>query len=172
MSKKLKTRLILLAVLVIWGNIGYRIFKNYQVEQELEENTSSYQSSSVNIVNFRKDSFDLVLPDVDPFLKSRIKPNKVVAENTDKQSNNHSNNHHKKKVKKEKVVEETKWPQIKYLGFIRNHNNKDALCLLQINGNMLKVSKGDEEVGVFISNVFRDSIHVVYSGEERTFRKG
>lgn len=168
MSKKLKTRLILLAVLVIWGNIGYRIFKNYQVEQELEENTSSYQSSSVNIVNFRKDSFDLVLPDVDPFLKTRIKPNKVVADNTDKQSNNH----HKKKVKKEKIVQETTWPQIKYLGFIRNHNNEDALCLLQINGNFLKVSEGDNELGVYVTSVFRDSIKLKYSDEFKTFRKG
>ena len=170
MSKKLKTRLILLVVLAIWGNIGYRLFKNYQVEKELDETQQVYNDPNFSPANFQKDSFDLQLPDTDPFLKTKIKSNYKPINETPVHTTN--NNHHRKTQKEKKVVEQKNWPKIKYLGFVKNHESSDALCLLQINGNMLKVSEGDEEIGVLVTGVFRDSIHLVFSGEEKTFRKG
>ncbi|MBD3639223.1 MAG: hypothetical protein HUJ25_17840 [Crocinitomicaceae bacterium] len=171
MSKKLKTRLILLLVAGIWGYNLFRIYSNYQTEKDLEENNQVYSDLSYSPVMFNKDSFELVLPDVDPFLKKGSK-----YSGTHNTSNNKSNNLKVKKIQrkesKKEVPQTVSWPSIKYLGFVKNHSNEDALCLIRINENMFKVSEGDEQAGVFISGVYRDSIHLVFSGEERTFRKG
>ena len=73
MSKKLKTRLILVLVLAIWGYNGYRVYMNQQVEQQLEEQEQVHSSFNPMPVAFNKDSFELVLPETDPFLKKKKK---------------------------------------------------------------------------------------------------
>lgn len=171
MSKKLKTRLILALVAVIWGYNLFKIYANYQTEKELDKNEQVYSDLSYSPVMFNKDSFELELPDVDPFLKKPTRTS-LTHHTTGNQSANTQVKTNRHKESKKEVPKTVQWPQIKYLGFVKNHNNEDALCLIQINGNMLKVSEGDEETGVYVSGVYRDSIHLSFAGEERTFRKG
>jgi len=77
----------------------------------------------------------------------------------------------RKKNPKPELNKVQPWPQISYFGFVKNHGKSTALCLLQINGRTSKVSQGNQSGGVYVSTVFKDSVHLVYAGEERTFIK-
>ena len=170
MTKKLKTRLLLAVVASIWGYNIYRGYMNYQTEQLLEENNQSYNQSNFSPLMFNKDSFELDLPDVDPFLK---KSAKWSSTNSNSTNNTISSNPIKVKKDVKPIVKEVKsWPKVSYLGFVKNLDKQTPLCLLKINGQMIKLSKGQEQGGIYVSTVFRDSVYLVFQGEERTFVKG
>lgn len=170
MSKKLKTRLVLVLVLIIWGFNIYRTYQNHVSEELIAEAESGYTNLSFSPMMFNKDSFELELPDIDPFLKKQSKS----VNHTSSSSQNVTSNQYANKTKVNKVVQpvvQKTWPQIKYMGFVKNRDQDKTLCLIQINNRMSKVGKGEEKSGVYVSNVYRDSVHLVYSGEERTFLK-
>ena len=172
MNKKTRTKILIAIVGTVWIYNIYRTYMNYQVKQELDESEQVYNVPSFSPVMFNKDTFELELPDLDPFLKrhtSGFSNNSNHSEITQ-----HTTTSNKKRnVPVEKVEPLVKsWPQIKYFGFIKNHDKEDALCLIQINGRNSKVTKGDNLSGVFISKVYRDSVLLVYEGEEKMFVKG
>ena len=170
MSKKLKTRLVLVLALIIWGFNIYRTYQSHATEELIAEAESGYSNLNFSPMMFNKDSFELELPDVDPFLKKQSKS----SNHTGSSSQNVSNNYNSNKTKVNKIVQpivNKSWPQIKYMGFVKNRDQDKTLCLLQINNKMSKVGKGEQKSGVYVSNVYRDSVHLVYSGEERTFLK-
>ena len=170
MSKKLKTRLVLVLVLIIWGFNIYRTYQNRATEELIAESEASYTSPSFSPLMFNKDSFELELAEIDPFLKKQSK----YSNHSNSSSQSITNNQNANKTKINKVIQpvvQKAWPQIKYLGFVKNRDQDKTLCLLQINNRTSKVGKGEQQSGVYVSNVFRDSVHLVYSGEERTFLK-
>ena len=169
MTKKLKTRLLLVVVASIWGYNIYRGYMNYQTEQLLEESNQTYNQSNFSPLMFNKDSFELDLPEVDPFLKKSGKWSATSANNSNTSAS--TNPIMVKKDVKPIVKEVKSWPKVSYLGFVKNLNKQTPLCLLKINGQMIKLSKGQEQGGIFVSTVFKDSVYLVFQGEERTFVK-
>lgn len=170
MSKKLKTRLVLVLVLLIWGVNIYRTIQNRAAEEMIAETEASFSIPSFSPMMFNKDTFELELADVDPFLKKQSKSAKPSYESTQNSSHSQANKTHKENKLVQPVVNKS-WPQIKYLGFVKNRDQDKTLCLLQINNRTSKVGKGEQKSGVYVSDVYRDSVHLVYSGEERTFLK-
>ena len=170
MDKKLRTRILIVIVAGLWGYNIYRLMMNYQAKKALEETHETYSAPSFSPMMFNRDSFELILPEVDPFLKKQSQS--FYSSNSTKETIITNST---KKVKPKEVKQPEppkKWPNIKYFGFVRNHDKEHALCLIQINGQTTKLSQGDQHSGIFISRVFQDSVHIVFSGEERTFRKG
>ena len=168
MSKKLKTRAILILVLLIWGYNIYVTYQNHAAEELIAETEASYSTTSFSPMIFNKDSFELEFPVVDPFLKKSSGKNyskntTAIAESDAKQSN----------MTKTVQVATTpkKWPKIKYLGFVKNRNQGKTLCLIQINNKTNKVGKGQEQSGIYVADVYRDSVHLVFANEQRTFSK-
>jgi hypothetical protein len=172
MDKKLRTRILIAIVAIVWVYNIYRTYENYQVKEEMASSDTGYQLPSFSPLMFNKDSFDLELPGIDPFLK---KPSKKLSSNsvsTGIAQNSISPSKNKKKPPKVVVNESVQWPSIKYFGFVKNRNKENELCLVQINGRNHKLSKGDRFAEVLISSVYRDSIQVVFAGEEKTIKKG
>jgi hypothetical protein len=172
MDKKLRTRILIAIVAVVWIYNIYRTYENYQVKEEMASSDPGYQAPSFSPLMFNKDSFDLELPEIDPFLKRPTKKTSSYSVSTGVAQNSVSPSKNKKKPPKVEVTESVQWPSIKYFGFVKNRNKENELCLVQINGRNHKLSKGDRFAEVLISSVYRDSILVVYGGEKKTIRKG
>ena len=167
MTKKAKNIIALVLFVAVWGIIISRLWENSQIEEALEETQSNYSNLSYSPLMFNKDTFELVLPDVDPFLKkstSKFSSSNYMPSTTTSSP---------KVTKKEepKVQKNVPWPSINYLGFVNNRSENNPLCLIKINGQVCRMSKGDNQNDVSLVKVFRDSVYIVYKGEERTFRK-
>lgn len=170
MDKKLRNKILYIIVGVLWSVAIYRTYNNYQVKSENEE-IQSQSISSFSPIAFNKDTFDLILPNQDPFLRSGyhfIRDNG----NNDGSQNGNNNTSHVVKVKEPVVpVAPKKWPSIEYFGFILNRDQDKTLCMLKIDGKSIKLPEGDSEYGIYFTSVFRDSVYIVFEGEEKTFFK-
>ena len=167
MDKKLKNRIVYVVVAGLWSMALYRTWQNHQIDQEIDA-SKEYVSDEYIPLSFNKDTFELILPDRDPFLNEFVAL-KPAKEDYKKPS---TSDHKKNQSKTNPLpVKQLNWPRIEYLGFVRNRSEKDPLCLVKINGQNRHLSKGEEYNGLYITSIYRDSIHVVYSGEEKTVTK-
>jgi len=166
MDKKIRNRILYIAVACLWGIAIYRTYNNYQTKQENEE-LAIVNTPSISPIQFNKDTFELELPDKDPFLESGWTPT-IKIENSS--SNNSTNNLN---IVKKEIVKPTEkvWPKIEYFGFVKNRNKNSTLCLLKIDGQLMQLSKGQNEKGILVNNVYKDSVLVVFDGERKTVRK-
>lgn len=170
MTKKTKITLAVIAACLVWGNVLRKWYINYQAEQELEVSVQNYSKLDFSPLLLKKDTFDIVFPDVDPFLKKSKFHNKTQISQTVHSSNKKKNVNPRKTQKETQTIKKA-WPQIKYLGFVKNRDQNTTLCLLKINNRSYHVQKGGAENGVLVSQVYRDSVHLVFQGEDRTFVK-
>ena len=171
MNKKTKNIIGIAVFLLVWAMLISKLYNNSQVEDVIEEAETKFSSNSYSPLMFNKDTFDLELPDLDPFLKKTDrKRNRPTVSNANQQSTPIQTSH--RKIDKNTQQETAKWPQVQYLGFVNNLSQNNPLCLIKINGRLVKMSKGKEEQDVRLTKVFRDSIYMVFGKEERTFKKG
>jgi len=163
MDKKIRNRIIYVTTACLWGIAMYRTWQNYQVEEQTAS-TEIVSMPSISPMKFGKDTFQLELPDQDPFLQSSWTP--VVQNNVSK------NEPPKTDVKKEVEKPVVKaWPRIEYFGFVKNRNQNSTLCLLKIDGKQIQLNKGQQYNGLIVQNAFKDSVCVMFEGELKTIRK-
>ena len=171
MSKKTKNIIGIAVFILVWGMLISKLYNNSQIEETIEETEVNYTSNLYSPLMFNKDTFELELPDLDPFLKKtdrkRNRPTNsgsVTPNNTLLTSN--------RKIEKATPKEDAKWPTVQYLGFVNNLSQNNPKCLIKINNQLFKMSKGNQKQDLLLTKVFRDSIYMVFGKEERTFRKG
>lgn len=164
MDKKIRNRILYVSVAVLWAIAIYRTWKNYEAKAENNE-TALISTPAVSPMQFRKDTFELVLPEYDPFLQKSWTPS---VQNESPVADVKQN----QVVKKDPVVPVVKtWPQIDYFGFVKNRNQNSTLCLLKIDGRQVQLSKGEKYNGLLVQNTYRDSVQLVFEGETKTVRK-
>lgn len=166
MDKKLKNRIIYIFSSVAIAMAIYRTYNYFQIKQENEE-LIVVNTPSISPIQFNKDTFELELPDKDPFLESGWTPS-IKTENSSSTNSEKNLNLEKKEIVKpvEKV-----WPKIEYFGFVKNRNKNNPLCLLKIDGRQIQLSKGQKHDGVLIANTFRDSVLIVFEGSQKMVKK-
>ena len=164
MDKKIRNRILYIAVACLWGIAIYRTIRNHQAEELIDEQQVS-TLPPVSPSRFNKDTFELELPSKDPFLgdgwKPHLKPGNRVVEprlNTKEQM-------------PVPEIKQTPWPAIEYFGFVKNHNQNSTLCLLRIDNQPIKLSKGDEHNGILVQRTYKDSVLVMFAGETRMIHK-
>jgi hypothetical protein len=164
MDKKIRNRILYVVVAILWGVAIYRTWKNYEVKEELQaENVIN--TPAISPMQFRKDTFELVLPDTDPFLQKAWIPQ--VQQDVSREQPTAP-----RIEKKEPVIPvQKKWPQVEYFGFVKNRNQNSTLCLLKIDGRQIQLSKGERHDGVLVQNAFKDSVQLIFEGEIKTVRK-
>jgi len=164
MDKKIRNRILYIAVACLWGIAIYRTWKNYEVNEELATE-KVISTPSISPMQFRKDTFDLVLPDNDPFLQKGWTP-LVQNDMPQREDDGHD------RIKKEIVAPvEKKWPQVEYFGYVKNRNQNSTLCLLKIDGRQIQLSKGEKYNGLVVQNTFKDSVQLFFEGDLKTVRK-
>lgn len=165
MNKKIRNRILYVTVTLLWAVAIYRTFVNYQTEENIVAAHSNNSISITPINAYIKDSFELMLPNRDPFLnksfipkiETAIKPNQT-PDKTEKQ---------KLPIAKPSVV----WPDIEYFGFVKNRTTSSTRCLLKIDNQTIQLSKGEKFSGIEIMYAFSDSVRLKFESSLKTIYK-
>lgn len=145
MNKKNRTYLLVIAVIVVWGTIAYKLFSN--------SNPDLPKTSVAGEINFKRIQSQplekiVIQPDYrDPFLGKlyrKKKPARTV----------------KKVVKKPTVV----FPQVLFIGFIEGAAKS---YILQINGRQEIFAIGQTFQDITLKSVQDNEIVITYKGESR-----
>lgn len=152
MKKKKKTYILLIAVLGIWGAIGYQIYKR------INPSTTNFSETS-EITSFKKNSIDATqfytLKEVyrDPFLGNYSKKKKTTK--------------NKKPSMPKPLVA---FPNIIYNGKIEGSNSLGSF-IVTINGKQEILRKGDIIKQVTLLKGNKTSITILYNGEKKIIQK-
>lgn len=150
LQSKLKTKLLILAVILIWGYvIGYVFFANYD-------------SSEIHISNAQiaitenepmevEEKFEFVLHDIDrdPFFGTINK----------KSSSSKMGGSSEKIINSPKTV-------VEYLGQVKS--SRQTIFILTINGNQVLLKKGQKNEGVKLFSGSKNLINVLVDGKRKS----
>ena len=151
MKNKTKTYLLLVAVLVIWSIIGYKIYSS--LNPELPEVVLNDVEASFNPkTGIEIDSFSIKTTDRDPFLGTITKKSNKTASlkqnNTTKQ-------------------EDSNWPQITYGGVIKRQNSNEQVFVVTINNTQYVLKKGQKVDYITLVKGDNTSITVRYNTTQK-----
>ncbi len=168
MNKKAGTRILILIVAGLWAYNIYRTIQNAQFKNELQENKVNAPLTFAPVL-FNKDTFELFLPDKDPFLKN----GSFTAQPLQNLNENSST---KPPVKKENLAPQPvhvpkKWPEIAYFGYLKNHQSNHQLCLINLAGKNYRLAIGATKEAVTVLRAYPDSIVVAFQNETKTVLK-
>jgi len=161
MSKKRLNRVLIIGVAFIWGLLIYKFFGNSFNTNDNRQNFTMAISEDKPIT-VQKDTFALKRYTREPFLGNILKPRKGVSVI-------------KKRVvapKINKSVAIVQWPQLQYLGFIKETSAKEPLLLLKINGKLMRKKSSFEFFeGFKVLNFYKDSILVRFNKEQKVIKR-
>lgn len=159
-SKKLITAILLLAVIGIWGYVGYSFFSGTSGEETIAETNLDMGLNEISGDKFAKK--ELKLNYTDPFLKKKeIKPvqgsykKSVIAQKIEK-----------------KEVPTYSWPDIIYKGLILNQsNNAKKLGIVLVNGKESIIREGEVISDVVVIAFDKQKVELKHEKESRIFQK-
>lgn len=163
MQKKVLTGILVLAVILVWGYVGYRFFAGIEQQEDVYAENSIAEESLQPINIDTKGSLHLNYPD--PFLKTDHKP--IMTKSIPVQP---------KKVEKKKEVlpppSTFNWPTIAYKGLIQNQNHPEKLLgLVIINGRERIIRKGEKLEELTVITIDKTKVELQFEKEKRTFSK-
>lgn len=156
-------------VSVIWGAIGYQVWKYFSPEQD--EMFYTNQSSQVLLPDAINDTFSLSLDYPDPFtgtLVSTRQPSRSNRNNTPQRTPS-------TKVEQQPAQESQKVviaPKVEYLGYSIN-NNQVTRVRLRVDGKSVTYQLHEQKGGLSLVQMSRDSVVLMRADERFVFyRKG
>ncbi|WP_299311231.1 hypothetical protein [uncultured Aquimarina sp.] len=160
MQKKKINKILIIAVALIWGVVIYKFAAPYFLTNDVVV-TADALVSPPKIFLRKKDTFNLNIPNRDPFLgKTLNKRNASVFIPSRPQKKSRS-----------KTVASKSWPRIEYLGFIKSKESSSRLGLLRVNGVLKRVRSGADMQGVKVKTISEDKITLQFQKDVRDFRK-
>lgn len=153
MKNKTKTYTLLVAVLGIWGIIGYKIIAAVNPKAP-GESAVNFEVSFTPKTAASVDTFSIQTTDRDPFLGTLAKKKKNVIK--------------RKAVPKKADFE---WIPIIYHGTIKKHQSSSQIFVVSINRQQYLLKAGQEVNGVRLKSANSESIRVVYKGYTKTVSK-
>ncbi len=167
-KNKALTWMLLLVVVGIYATIAYKSYANKKLT---EEHIQEYAPDlSFSPANYKKEDFKIDFQLNDPFRSSA----RIRKRNPAPETQNNYSPQISQRVRPQQPVTPpiaVKWPEIKYFGFVRNTEKPNSLCLLSINGELIKKEKSQSHKGIEILNVFKDSVVVSFQGKLKTVAK-
>ncbi|WP_306639601.1 hypothetical protein [Sanyastnella coralliicola] len=156
MKNKAMTIVALVAVLIIWGLIAYRLFFQGEGPQvtwqmpDVEMSADTYEPMK---------EYQLIGDYRDPFLGKRRRPSSSTTTSTPVS-----------KPKPQNIIlePEVPWPQVEYRG-VNNAQGGDPLIFLRINGVDQLGFMNEPLQGITPIEVYRDSIILEFNEERKTF---
>jgi hypothetical protein len=164
-NKKLQW-VLLPAVLLIWGYVGYRFFSGMQGNTPVPLGSGKSQVLAVADVDTLR--YELKLNYPDPFLKNQKR--RVVS--SPDPAPGAAKAPPKPKVKVTVQPMPVRWPDIAYKGQIEKKGAAAPLCIVEIGKALHFMRVGGEEQGIKLLKVYTDSIQVEYlKREKKTIRR-
>lgn len=152
--------ILIIAVIIVWGLVAYRIVQYVKPEEETKY-LAELNNLELESKNFQFDSFTIVANYRDPFLGDMKQPKSSLPRKIFSPV----------KVSKPLIKVEQPWPFIVFHGLIKNKDSKRTYALLTINGKTKSFSYKDEWQGVKVLAFARDSIILGYNKQKRSFKK-
>lgn len=149
LKNKTKTYILLLAVLGIWGLIGYKIISTLNPEtpeSPQPDFVENFKPQSVKI----KDTFSIQTLEKDPFLGTLQRKNSGT-------------------FKKTTTTPQIPWPQISYGGLVRRENSKEQVFVVNINNGQYLLKKGQSIIDVSLLRGNSKEIVVRFQNHTKTF---
>jgi hypothetical protein len=157
-KKNMLQYLLIIVVLLIWGRVILKLFKNFKWKESVEvtqvqltDDMSDYKVS---------DTFHIVGNYPDPFLSE-------VIHVTKNESSAPKNPISKPLI--EKPI--TNWPSISYKGIIKSLSTGKELILIYINDRGYKMSPGNKQGDLILEKVYKDSIIMKMNNFKKTIKK-
>ncbi|WP_411032224.1 hypothetical protein [Spongiimicrobium sp. 3-5] len=152
MKKNKKTYLLLAAVLIIWGIIGFKVVNAINPSAKNDFNTGLTTKFEPKTMK-AKDTFSILADYRDPFLGTLPK--------------SRSANKKAPKTPKKAAIPEI---PISYTGFITEKGSGKKIFFLTINGNQQMMTRGETVQGVKLVRGTKGSVQVQHNGRTRTIK--
>jgi hypothetical protein len=157
-----KYHILLPAVIIIWGLIGYQFFTFLnQSETSYYDAAPGNRKSAASTV---ERSYTLLGNYRDPFLRKKTRRINTGGGSVQSKRITASVNMRKPDV----VVD---WSSISYLGTIENNRSKTRIALISKQGKSVIVKEGEAIEGFIVVRIWKDSIKVECSKTYNVFRK-
>ncbi len=146
MKNKAFTYLLIVVVAVIWYQVFLRIKSNVAAS---DEGNLALSQQNLKFVLIQKDTFLLDASYRDPFIgKAKLEPSDLPVQETISPSY-------------VPAKPQFTWPTINYYGWVRKTDSKNPLCIVNIDGMLLYLRKGEEIFdGIRVMAVERDFIQL------------
>lgn len=153
MKGKTKTYLLLVAVLTIWGIIGFKIVSTLNPDAP-EANQQEDMVAFIPKTNIAADTFSIQPSERDPFLGTLLVKKQEINKPTTS-------------TPKEDFV----WMPLVYHGTVSKQDSKEKICVISIDGQQHIMKIGQAMNGVKLLKVTNTEIIVGYKGARKTIRK-
>jgi hypothetical protein len=164
MKKKINTILIV-AVLALWGVVGYRTYKNYFLPLQNERSELSERGNTAAFRITEKDTFTMETLERDPFQgRARLVVDRKVATSSGREKD-------RSEFTARSVAEDIKFPSVQYFGYIKAHESSSETALIKIGSALKRLKKDQTFGGMKIHRIFKDSVIVKYGGMLKTCRR-
>jgi hypothetical protein len=161
MSKKKINIALILALLVVWGGVAFKFFKNYFLAPAARQEFLQ-QPANVSALVAQRDTFVLKPLERDPFGHAEIR---AVATGKERQK---TNRFIPKKTPGNSIMHN--WPDIKYHGYFKS-SKKEETAMININGRLYKMHKGETNADIMVKKIYKDSVALLFNGKQRIFAK-
>lgn len=157
MNKKTVNSILIILLLLIWGNVIYKYFGNANKSVSIPVISKTEIKPNLNY-NIERDTFKLVLNNRDPFKASKpLKNTKRAIAPTVK----------KTPIKKTNIT----WPKIAYFGFVKGKQNSTKLALIKINNKLYRKREREKTASITIKKVYSDSISLTFNNDTKIFKR-
>ncbi|WP_438422977.1 hypothetical protein [Aquimarina macrocephali] len=166
MNKKILNSVLIFFMLIIWAIVFNKIFNFFG--NNIEEDSMSVNPITIvdPRMNFSKDTFNLRKIERDPFLgkymTSRAKKRKTSTKLVTRPKK--TNSVPKNNIKKP-------WPKLSYHGYVKGAKSTSELILIRMNNKFYKIREGDMLEDISVKKIYRDSIIIKRSKENKTVLK-
>jgi len=162
MLKNKRLLILLIMVILIWGVIGYKVYKHLEGDSVIDIQRPPRTMKQ----ELPKESMRLSLKYADPFLK-----NVIVKKGVEKRSILTAMRKQSVKATTTSVPVHIDWSRLKYFGMMRNSSRQLKTGIVRVDNNDVFVREG-EQVDIFtILDIGVDSIKVKHSLEIKYIRK-
>ncbi len=167
MSKKKINSILIICVLILWGILGYKFFKN-NLPVQASKPTKKVSLASTK-ASYKKDTIVLTPVVRDPFLATQ-QPQRI-NHSIATTSSPRAVTPVKQKAQPEFKMPE-RWPDIQYLGYLQGNNAQKPMLLLKVN-NVLYRKKINEQIieDISVQKFYKDSIVLRKNSEFKTIKK-
>ena len=157
MNKALINKILIVALTLIWGFVGYSFF--WPKSANVDPLTTNNAAITPKEITSKKDAFELLPLERDPYLNARTSPiKKALKIPKDRPRSNSKNT-------------KTVWPNIAFFGFVKNNNQSAPLVLLKINNQLKRLRQGEKYEEITVQRVYKDSVHIKIGKETKNFIK-
>lgn len=150
---------LIIAVVVIWGLIGYKLVVGDFDEAII---TASIPMDKNIAGELEIESYQLLNNYRDPFQAQRVNYS-GKSNGVEKNSN--------RKILGQKKSESLAWPPITFGGLIKRKNSKEKVALLKVNASDHLMRMNEEVEGIKVLKIEKDSIQVIYKSEKKVIYK-